>query len=444
MTKFLRRGNMKRAQGILDQMVKKGIEPIESSYSVLIEGYSTRGKMNKVSELLKKIESSKEEVTVRPLSAAINGCAERGNLKQAELLFNRLKDEYGLTPDLYAYNSMLNVCAGARNLDRAKEVIEEMTSSGLTYDRVTLNTMINVYAECCNTDNAVEYLEVCKNLVEENKEVTAAITYSVLVKLCVRGGLYKEAFGFLEETKERGFRPVAGAYTTMASGLLRESRLTNEEINDLLVKLIDEVKSGSGNPSTRTFHSLISVALKLEDLNKVNSIYKLMNELDYRKTAITYTIMLKSYEKLGDPTDGDEYLNPLMKLIEESEEKGIKLEPVGYTYALNACAKTKNLEEALKIWEKSKKGKLRTTYTNYEAMIDVYLALDKVDDAFDLIDELKAVKFKPMISTYKKFVTYFVDKNDVDGAKKIQDKMETLGVVADDFIIGQFEKLKTE
>eukprot|EP00210_Caulerpa_lentillifera_P000364 g357.t1 len=422
-------------------MVKRGIDPIESTYSALIKGYSMKGNMERVFEIITEIESGDEEISTRPFNAAINGCAERCSLEDAELLFSRLKESYGLTPDIYTYNSMLNVCASAKNLDRAKEVIEEMKSNGIAGGNVTLNTIINVYAESCNTYNAKTYLEECKKWMEEDDTRVNEITYSAVMKLCARGSLFDEGFALLDEIKERGLVTIAGTYNSLGSGILRDKKMSNDETNELFERLVDEVKNGNGRPNVRTMNTLISIALKLEKLEQAHELFNRMKDLDMKLNGVTYSVMLKCYFTLGDSSLGDAYLQPLLDLLEECEQEDIDLELPGYIYLLNACANVGNLDIASVIWGKLVEEELKPKYVAYDAMVNVCLSVNDTEMAFNLVDEMKTLNIKPKVSTYVQFVNYFTDKNDIAGVERIRKEMDSMGVIPNVSIMKKFEDL---
>jgi len=115
---------------------------------------------------------------------------------------------------------------------------------------------------------------------------------------------------------------------------------------------------------------------------------------------ITYGIMIKCYEKLGDPKKGYAYLKPCLDLWQECEKAGMHLAEVGYISLLSACANSSNLDQALKIWNKMISDKRKPNVSTYSAMINVCASAGNMEKAVVLFSEMKAEGILPNSVTY--------------------------------------------
>lgn len=435
---FLQKNKLSEAQELFDLMIEKQVEPDAYTYNTLMKGYSAVGNSQRVNELFKDMEERGVKPSIITFNTAIRSHAIDGDLEGAQCFVKKMKDGIGLEPDAYTYSALLDVCVNARDLETARSLFDEMNASGIKQDKVTMTTMIDVYAECCNEENGEQYLENCRELIKEmeRKEVIANIqTYNTLLKLCTRGELTVNAMSILDKIRANHMQPNIVSYNTVLDGISKDQKLSHEEVLTLSSKIINEMKEEEIPLNTTTYNSLISVALRLEDLQLAVQMFKEMKTVKVKPDYITYGIMIKCYEKLGDLENGDAYLKPCLELLEECRKAGMKLTEEGYTSLLSACAKVSDLDQALKIWNRLIKNKLKLSVSVYNAMINVCLSKGNEDMAFDFLDQMKTSGIQCTVITYGTFLSYFVKKKDITGAEKIHAEMKTRGVKPDKAIL---------
>eukprot|EP00210_Caulerpa_lentillifera_P000300 g293.t1 len=400
---FVEKGNLFEAQTLFDLMVEKGVDPNAYTYTVLMKGYSRKGFTNRVCALFEEMEKKDIKPTLWTFVTMILSYRNNGDIESSLSLLDTMKNKYWLEPDKYIYGALLNVCASASDLVAARRIYKEYISSDVEYDIIIFGTMIDVYAQCCNEENGEQYLKECREIMEDMEDrgiIADEETYNTLLKLCSRSNLTTDAINILDEIKSNGLFPTVISYSTVIDGISKDKKLSNAEVLDLSSKILHTMEKEDIQWDNHTYCSLLSVAIRLRDLDKATRLFNEMKRLRIRPSSVTYGNMIKCYEKLGDPSNGDAYLKPLLNLMKECERNRTKFYAEGYNSLLTACAKASNINEALRIWNKMKKDKIRLNSYLYNTLLNVYLSCGDKRKAIKTFEEMKKQGFNPNTSTY--------------------------------------------
>eukprot|EP00210_Caulerpa_lentillifera_P003363 g3207.t1 len=408
--KCVKRRNIREAQEVFDLMKKKSIDPDVVTYTALMKGYSRVGNAQRVFVLFKGLESEGIIPTQKTFNTIINACAINGDVRKALFFLDRMKHMYSLEPDEVTYGSMLKVCVEAKDLRTAKETFEEAISSGVKVNVIMLTTMIDVYAECCNKENIIQYFKECKELLKNldaNEMKESIWIFSSLLKLCARGSLTKEAMDILNKIRINRIYPDIVCYNTVIDGISKDKKLSIEEMLTLSSKIVDDMTKEGTCPNTRTYSVMINVALRANNLEKAIQLFEQMKKAGINANIFTYGTMIKAYEKLGDPSKPDEYLKRCLDLMDECDNKGIRMDGPCYTSLLSACANVANLDTALKLWKRMAKEGIERSVIQYSAMINVYGSIGDMEGAIDLFNEMKNKGLKPDAYLYGTMIKWY-------------------------------------
>eukprot|EP00210_Caulerpa_lentillifera_P000289 g282.t1 len=409
---YIKADNLSAAEELFCLMAQRNVTPNVVTYNTMMSGYSKTGNYKRVFALFDEMVCRQIELSTVTFAIAIRACAQTEDVEKALNLFEDMKREYELTPDKFVYSALLKVCASAKDLSTAKNTFEEVSLFGVDIDNVVMNTMIDVYAECSNKNNGKNYLKKCRKIMEEmdRKAVRADVqTYSTLLKLCARSNLTKDAIILLNEEKNVGLYPNEFSYATVIDGISKDMNLSNEEVLAMSSEITRTMKSDGIKGNNHTYNSLLSVAIRLHDLNKAIHLFNEMKNLKIRPNSVTYGAMVKCYERLGDPSNRDAYLKPCLGLLKECERNRTKFNVEGYTSLLSACAKASNVDEASRIWDKILRAGVKLDTYLYSAMINACVCGGDKNKAAEVFNDMKtrgldpdAFAYGAMIKCYEK------------------------------------------
>lgn len=99
------------------------------------------------------------------------------------VLLQFMRDE-GLEPDIYTYNSAMNVCGHHGRPEAAQLLLRHMLAGGLQPDVYSYSCVLDAYAKACRVDDALRVLqEMAKADVSPN-----VVAYTSVMEACLRAG----------------------------------------------------------------------------------------------------------------------------------------------------------------------------------------------------------------------------------------------------------------
>lgn len=103
-----KKGSIKQAFELLEEMVRKGHKPNFYTHIVLMDGLDKKGWTDKAIRLfLKLVESENHKPNVHTYSAMISGYCRGNKMNRAEMLFDRMKTQ-GLIPNANTYTTLID------------------------------------------------------------------------------------------------------------------------------------------------------------------------------------------------------------------------------------------------------------------------------------------------------------------------------------------------
>ncbi|KHN40558.1 Pentatricopeptide repeat-containing protein [Glycine soja] len=204
-----KRGSMKQAFEMLEEMVGRGWKPNVYTHTALIDGLCKKRWTDKAFRLfLMLVRSENHKPNVLMYTAMISGYCRDEKMNRAEMLLSRMKEQ-GLVPNTNTYTTLVDGHCKAGNFERVYELMNEEGSS--------------------------PNVEIKQALVLFNKMVKSGIqpdfhSYTTLIAVFCREKRMKEsnlsfAFKFFHRMSDHGCAPDSITYGALISGLCKQSKL---------------------------------------------------------------------------------------------------------------------------------------------------------------------------------------------------------------------------
>eukprot|EP00928_Gymnodinium_smaydae_P048165 TRINITY_DN32196_c0_g1_i1.p1 TRINITY_DN32196_c0_g1~~TRINITY_DN32196_c0_g1_i1.p1 ORF type:complete len:627 (-),score=135.11 TRINITY_DN32196_c0_g1_i1:82-1962(-) len=146
-------------------------------YNTLMKCYAQAGETTQVFKLyatLRKRNIIPSEVTFGIL---LDACNESGDVRNAKAVFAEIR-EIGVRLNIIHYTTLMKVFSKAGHLDKAGELLEEMTRSPETKpDLVTYSTIVKAHADRGNVQTAMRILET---MIEQGVTPDSVILNNIL------------------------------------------------------------------------------------------------------------------------------------------------------------------------------------------------------------------------------------------------------------------------
>lgn len=172
-------GASDEAFNVYSQMQQEGVELDKITYMTVLNACATPMELNRGKQVHSNIRKCGFGSDISVVNALISMYARCEASEQAFDVYYQMQEE-GVEADKITFMSILNVCSGPVDLDRGKEVHDQVRKNGLDSDVEVGNALIGMYSKCGATKEAFDlYCKMQRDGVGLNR-----ITYISILKAC--------------------------------------------------------------------------------------------------------------------------------------------------------------------------------------------------------------------------------------------------------------------
>ncbi|KAK6942866.1 Pentatricopeptide repeat [Dillenia turbinata] len=143
-------------------------------------------------------------------------------------------------PDHVTYTTVVSAMVKAGSMDKARQVLAEMTRVGVSANRVTYNILLKGYCQQLQIDKAKELI---REMADDATIKPDVVSYNILIDGCILVDDSAGALGYFNEMRARGIAPSKISYTTLMKAFALSgqpklaSKVFDEMQNDTRVKI---------------------------------------------------------------------------------------------------------------------------------------------------------------------------------------------------------------
>jgi pentatricopeptide repeat protein len=234
-----------KVMAIYRDMQSHKIQPNTITFNTILNAFAQCGTMHYAPELLADMRSATPvaEPDIVTYSTLVKGYCHTGSLDRALQVFADLQAEGKCAPDEVMFNSLLGGCAKEFRLDEALQLVSQMRSYGVAPSNYTLSMLVKLMCRCRKLDQAFKVLEDISR--EYNFRINVQV-YTCLIQGCFHDGKADKAMAVYDKLVAEKVVPDAMTYSVLVRGCLRAGNI--RKAADLL-KQAHGV--GSGAPQKR-------------------------------------------------------------------------------------------------------------------------------------------------------------------------------------------------
>lgn len=124
----------------------------------------------------------------------------------------RHQDDCASHPDHVSYTTVVSALVKAGSMDRARQVLAEMTRIGVPANRITYNILLKGYCQQLKIDKAKELLRL---MSDDSGIEPDVVSYNILIDGCILIDDSAGALVFFNEMRAKGIAPTKVSYTTL-------------------------------------------------------------------------------------------------------------------------------------------------------------------------------------------------------------------------------------
>ncbi|KAK3038396.1 hypothetical protein RJ639_030562 [Escallonia herrerae] len=136
-------------------------------------------------------------------------------------------------PDHVSYTTVISAMVKVGAMDRAREVLAEMSRIGVTANRITYNILLKGHCQQLQIDKAKELI---RDMIDDAGIEPDVVSYNTLIDGCIVVDDSAGALAYFNEMRERGIAPTKISYTTLmkAFALSGQPKLANKVFDEML------------------------------------------------------------------------------------------------------------------------------------------------------------------------------------------------------------------
>jgi len=151
---------MERVLQVFDEMLANGIDPIQTTFNVVIDACTRTGQVERVPGLVADMRIRGMAPNLITYSTIIKGFCQSGNMKAALATLHDLRSIGHVKPDEILYNTLLDGCAQSGLVDEGEQLLKEMLAEEICPSNFTIACMTRLLGQAGRIDKALELMDL--------------------------------------------------------------------------------------------------------------------------------------------------------------------------------------------------------------------------------------------------------------------------------------------
>jgi len=423
------------------QLRADGLEPDAKMYGCLMKFAVECGRTDLAQQLSEKAPS----LDIQNYMSLIRAAGREKDVKKAFAVLEKLKAS-GLGVDRTAYNCLLDVCASAGDMKRARTLVDDMRASN-SADVITYNALLKGY--CVKGD-----LRGGRSLLKEMEREGYApndVSFNCLINTAVSANYFHEAWELVDMMELAG---VAIDHYTVSIMMKSLKKANNQNNVSRTFALFD--RSGLDAWSDEVmFNTVLETCIKHGEFERLEAILSRYQHQSMLPSAHTYAVLIKAYGVLklvdgcykmwhelvvtraiepsalvlGCMVDAlvcNRRIDEAVDLYEKFKSK-IQTNAVICSTLMKGFASSHQSDRAIAMWRQMRDNGVPANTVVYNTVIDAQARTGKMDHVGEIFAAMKEDGCQPDTITYSTIIKGYCVTGDLDKALEVFSAMRANG-----------------
>ena len=328
--------DMRYSELILNSMIKNKVKASLVTFNTLLDLYVKQRNFTMAFHLFDSLVRTNDPVPDNfTFSIMINGVKYMRNpdATQAERLFELYAERHPV--EMVLVNCLLDVFVSLGESEKAQNLISQTIHLyGLMPDAVTYNTLI----KDCSRRGCIREAQQYFAQMGEARLTPSKVTFNSMMDVCVKKGRLDLAMEYLKEMRTAGCSPDQFSYSIIFNGM--KSNVKEKAVYEKTFAHLGGLLSGEDfEPDEVFFNTMMDVAAKFNDLQRVLSLFGEMEKKDIKPSCITFGILVKAYGRAGEGQKA-------VDAFEKMQQAGLKPNEITYGCLIEALVNSGDVEGA--------------------------------------------------------------------------------------------------
>lgn len=432
-----------KACDLHQQVVSDGLEPDAVMYGCLVKFALKCNRAEFRQQLVAKAPKDGPQ-TYTCLLRAISD----SDVPRAIAMLEDLR-AYGAKVDIATYNSVLDSCVVAKEMDHAQQLVLGIEHAGIA-NAVTYNTLVKGF---CAVGDHAGARRTLRRMSRAGLAPDSA-SYNSLLGAATSKGDVSGAWAIIEEMEAEGVRPDCYTISIMMTA---SKRVRESQDADWALAMLDS--SGvSACEDDVLFNTVLDACIHRRKLGRLAAVLRTYEASSLRPSVHTYGLLIKSYSLLHRIATCKELWREMVdrgiqpnditlscmldalvcggsakeavRLFREWQDS-VSANTVIYSTLLKGCANAGDAESAMEIYRELKGRGVKMNVVAYTTLIDAQSRAGNVAKGAELLSQMQKDGCEPNTITYSTLVKGHCVLGDLQGALVVFNEMLARGLRAD-------------
>jgi len=362
--------------------------------------------------VFQKLRNGGVQLNTLVCNCVLDACVQCGKVDAAMAHFQEMR---GLElVDVVSYNTLLKAFLKAGCIQKARNLLSEMTTNGIAPNKVTYNEMLNALV---NIKDRRGMWQLISDMAAKGMYPNS-VTCSIILKSLTATSDPSSVARAMEliDTMDDDMDEVL--FSSVIEACVRVGKL------DLLSAKLQQyaARGGFEGLTAPTYGSMIKAYGKARDVEKVWELWTMMRQRDVKPTSITLGCMVDALVKNGQA-------DAAFDLVQEVKQDAVcrdTLNTVIYSTILKGFTLSKQPERVDQVYQEMKALGIACNTISFNTMIDANCRTGRMDRAEQLFADLEA-SGSPDVVTYSTMVKGYCMSGDIDKGFAVLRKMLASG-----------------
>merc|ERR1719380_156766 len=411
---YLKQGQIVKARKLLSEMAESDIQANQVTYNEMLNALVTTKDRKEMWALVREMNSigmRPNSVTCSIILKSLTAHSATDDVRQAMALIDNMQEEM----DEVLFASVVEACVRVGQLDLLSTKLQQYASfsglSGLTAP--TYGSMIKAYGRAKD----IERVRELWNEMRRRHVTPTSITLGCMVDALVNNGLQEEAFELVREIREESeYADILN--TVIYSTLLKGFAQTRQP--GRVQEVFDEMKQMGIACNTVSYNTMLDANARTGKMDRADELFREMVASGVTPDVITYSTLVEGYCQAGDIDQGFQVLKDMVQSgVHEPDE-------ILYNSLLDGCAKQHRVDDALKLLEDMHKHNVRPSNFTLSILVKLLGRSRRLNQAFTMVEETcKRFDLQANIHVYTCLIFACFQNRQMPRALQLHDSMIT-------------------
>merc|ERR1719261_1079573 len=411
---YLKQGQIVKARKLLTEMAESQIQANQVTYNEMLNALvavKDRHEMWALVREMNAIGMRPNSVTCSIILKSLTAHSASDDVRQAMALIDNLHEDM----DEVLFASVIEACVRVGQLDLLSSKLQQYAGlgglAGLTAP--TYGSMIKAYGRARD----IERVRELWNEMRRRHVTPTSITLGCMVDALVCNGLPDEAFDLVREIRDESeFADILNTviYSTLLKGFAQARQ--PGRVQDVF----EEMKEMGISCNTVSYNTMLDANARTGKMDRADELFREMQESGVTPDVITYSTLVKGYCQAGDIDQGFQVLKDMVKSgVHEPDE-------ILYNSLLDGCAKQHRVDDALKLVEDMYKHQVRPSNFTLSILVKLLGRSRRLNQAFSMVEETcKRFDLQANIHVYTCLIFACFQNRQMPRALQLHDSMIT-------------------